>query len=47
VAVKGSQEWKRWLDEFAAYCRLGVADSIEQSLIPFAGHQGFEKPPKR
>jgi hypothetical protein len=47
VAIKGSQEWKEWLDEFAGHCRLGLADTIEQSLIRYAEELGFERPPKR
>ena len=47
VALKGSLEWKSWLDEFAGHCRLGLADTIEQSLLCYAGARGFSLPPKR
>jgi hypothetical protein len=47
VALKGSPEWKAWLDGFAAHCRLGLADTIEQSLLCYAKDRGFRGPPKR
>jgi hypothetical protein len=47
VALKGSDEWKIWLDGFANHCRLGLADTIEQALLRYAEHQGYERPPKR
>jgi hypothetical protein len=47
VALKGTQEWKVWLDSFSGHCRLGLADTIEQSLVYYAEDRGFEKPPKR
>jgi hypothetical protein len=47
VALKGSAEWKAWLDEFADHCRLGLADTIAQSLISYADVRAFRAPPKR
>jgi hypothetical protein len=47
VALKGSAEWKTWLDGFAVHCRLGLADTIEQSLIGYAKTREFGGPPKR
>lgn len=47
VALKGSPAWKGWLDEFAAHCRLGIADTIEQSLLSYARERNFQDPPKR
>jgi hypothetical protein len=47
VALKGSVEWKAWLDEFADHCRLGLADTIEQSLLDYSKQRGFRAPPKR
>jgi hypothetical protein len=47
VALKGSRKWKDWLNKFAGHCRLGLADTIEQSLICYAEERGFEGPPKR
>ena len=47
VALKGSREWKLWLDEFSNHCRLGVADTIEQSLVYYSNERSFAVPPKR
>ncbi len=47
VALKGSPEWKAWLDGFAIHCRLGLADTIEQSLLSYAKERDYGGPPKR
>jgi hypothetical protein len=47
VALKGSAEWKSWLDAFADHCRLGLADTVEQSLLCYAKERSYEGPPKR
>jgi hypothetical protein len=47
VALKGSTEWKAWLDGFAGHCRLGLADTIEQSLDFYAQQRSYGRPPKR
>ncbi|HEV3162756.1 MAG TPA: hypothetical protein VGZ22_01850 [Isosphaeraceae bacterium] len=47
VALKGSPEWKAWLDSFAGHCRLGLADTIEQSLLSYSKERGYRGPPKR
>jgi hypothetical protein len=47
VALKGTTEWKAWLDGFSGHCRLGLADTIEQSLLCYAKERDFQTPPKR
>jgi len=47
VALKGTPEWKVWLDNFSGHCRLGLADTIEQSLVYYAEQRKFRAPPKR
>jgi hypothetical protein len=47
VALKGSPEWKLWLDLFSGHCRLGLADTIEQSLVYYAKEREYRGPPKR
>ena len=47
VAFKGTPEWKAWFDLFAAHCRLGLADTIEQALLTYARERQFREPPKR
>jgi hypothetical protein len=36
VTLKACAEWKTWLDKFAVHCLLGLADSMERSLLFFA-----------
>ena len=47
VALKGLADWKTWLDGFAGHCRLGLADTIEQSLDYYAQERRYPRPPKR
>ena len=47
VALKGSREWKEWLDRFSGHCRLGLAATIEQSLVYYSAGRGFREPPNR
>jgi hypothetical protein len=47
VALKGTPEWKTWLDEFADHCRLGLAGVIDLALERLAEDKGFRPPPKR
>lgn len=47
VALKGSAAWKTWLDDFSGHCRLGLADTIEQSLVHYSDQRRFRAPPKR
>jgi len=47
VALKGTAAWKEWLDGFAAHCRLGMADTIEQALVAYAEERDYPPPPKR
>jgi hypothetical protein len=47
LALKGSPEWKAWLDAFADHCRLKLADTVDQALAAYAEHRGFRPPPKR
>jgi hypothetical protein len=47
ISLKGTEAWKTWLDGFADHCRLGIADTIEQSLIVYAKERGYQTPPKR
>ncbi len=47
VTLKGLPEWKSWLDGFSLHCRLGLSDTIEQSLFHYARERGYREPPKR
>lgn len=47
IAMRGSIEWKAWLDIFADHCHLGLADTVEQSLLCYAKERNFQGPPNR
>lgn len=47
TAVRSNEDWKAWLDRFAAHCRLNASDTIDQALAMFAYQRGFEPPPPR
>jgi hypothetical protein len=47
LGLKGTPEWKTWLEKFAEHCRLSMADTIDQALTEQAERKGFRPPPKR
>jgi len=47
VGMRGSPEWKGWLDRLADHCRLNKVDVIDLALVDYAQKMGFEAPPKR
>ena len=42
VTLRGSQEWKAWLEALAKHARLDVAKVIDRAVIDFAKKEGFE-----
>lgn len=48
VTLRGSPEWKAWVEALAAHARLDVAKVIDRALIDFATKEGFTtKAPER
>lgn len=47
VGMRGSPEWKAWLDELAEHCRLNKVDVIDLALVDYAAKVKFRSPPKR
>ena len=48
IAIRGSQEWRDWVNGLADSRRLKVTDLIDQALVEYAERHGYEpKPPKR
>jgi hypothetical protein len=43
VTLKGSTEWKTWVDELADHCRTDVSKLIDQALVELAKSKGFTK----
>jgi hypothetical protein len=48
VTLKGSPEWKAWVDELATLCRTDTSKLIDKALVEYAKSQGFKKeaPPR-
>jgi hypothetical protein len=48
VQVRGSQEWKAWVEELAEIDGIPLAMMVDRALRLYARHLGFDKtPPKR
>ena len=45
LTMRGSGEWKEWLQRLGKHCRLKTAVLIEQSLMEYAEKRGFTEPP--
>lgn len=46
-AMRGSAEFKAWLQEAADHCNLSVSGFITQAVRDYAKRQRFEKPQPR
>jgi hypothetical protein len=47
-SLRGSPEWKAWVEDLASYCRVDVAKLIDIALADLAKARGFGKEaPKR
>jgi hypothetical protein len=48
VTIKGSPEWKEWIDGLADHCRLDVAKVIDLAVVRYAETEGYNrKAPQR
>lgn len=45
VQVRGSDEWKAWIEEAALHSRMSVSGFVDIAVVRFAKEQGFTKPP--
>jgi hypothetical protein len=43
VTLKGSAEWKAWVDDLADHCRTDVSKLIDMALVEFAKGHGFSR----
>jgi hypothetical protein len=44
VTLKGSPEWKAWLEGLSEHCRLDVAKVIDLALVDYAKRAGYDSP---
>jgi hypothetical protein len=47
LQMRGEPEWKKWLEELAAYDRSSAADVVDRALAHYARTIGFRPPPGR
>lgn len=47
ITIRGTEEWKGWLDRFAAKMRSKPTAIIDLALARLAEHEKFEEPPPR
>ncbi len=45
IQMRGSSEWKQWLEELAEFDRSTVADVVDRAIAAHARAIGFPKPP--
>ena len=43
VTLRGSPEWKAWVEALARHTRLDVSKMIDRALIDFANKEGFDR----
>jgi hypothetical protein len=43
VTLKGSTEWKAWVDDLAGHCRTDVSKLIDSALVEYARMRGFSR----
>jgi hypothetical protein len=48
VTIRGSHEWKEWIEAGATFCRTDVAKLIDASVVDYLKARGFktEAPPR-
>jgi hypothetical protein len=42
-SLRGSPEWKKWVDLLAKHCRTDVAKLIDSALVDYARTHGFDR----
>ena len=48
LQMRGTPEWKAWLERLASHCRLTVSGAADAAFVLLAEERGFkEKPPER
>lgn len=48
LALKGSEEFRAWLEGLAAHMRLPLSIVMEHALVVYAKQEGYDpEPPKR
>jgi hypothetical protein len=45
VVVKGTPEWKAWVERGSEHCRGTVSVIVDQALVRYFKEMGFDEPP--
>lgn len=45
LQMRGSPEWKQWLEELAEFDRSSASDVADRAIAAYARSVGFPKPP--
>lgn len=46
-AIKGSMEWRAWVEGGAEHCRTDVSKLIDAALVEYLTARGYEPPPPK
>ena len=44
VTLRGSEAWKKWIEDGAKHCRTDVAKMIDKAVVEYLKAQGFTQP---
>jgi hypothetical protein len=47
ISIRGTEDWRDWLIEYASFRRVPVTSLIDQVLAEAAKRDGFTAPPER
>jgi hypothetical protein len=48
LSIRGSAEWRAWVEAGAEFCRTDVAKLVDAALVSYLKDRGFrQEPPKR
>lgn len=43
LTIKGTPEWKAWLDDLGDHCRMPASTIVDHALVKYAKEMGFQK----
>jgi hypothetical protein len=46
-AIKGSAQWREWVDAGAEFCRTDVSKLIDAALVEYLASRGYQAPPPK
>ncbi len=47
VTIRGSKEWREWLERGAVHCRTDTSKLIDIAVAHYLRAQGFDEPPPK